>query len=171
MQQILFIVRLFGAGMQRLQKKKTVQISIKRKWFRIYENFILSFFQRVSFVNAECCSLSIEWWSTQLDRWLVCSRNSFGQFAVGHRNRKDSVHFVWTRDGETKKNKTNNNSNHPMSKSNWCVSVFGTWWETWMLIVNIKTCHRHDVIGHITYVYVHYAEVYSGCMQKIARKS
>lgn len=93
---------------------------------------------------------------TQFDGWLLYFRNSFWQFVLSYLNRKwwNCVH-TWIHkprktDATTQNGITTDSHGNSARVNRIC--VFGTWWETRMFIVNIKTCHRHGVIGHI-YLY------------------
>lgn len=134
MQQKLFIA---GASKQWLQ---IAQISINRKWFRIDEIFIF-IFQPVPWtvVVAGIGEYTVV-------RWLDYSWNSFSNLQSGMKTRSlCATHSDWTK---ATKQKERNNSNGTIRRVN-RICVLRTWCEIRMFIVNIKTCRRHDVIGHI----------------------
>lgn len=90
----------------------------------------------------------------------------FQQFAV--RN-EDGVIVCRTLglDWKATKQKENNNSNGTNGRAN-RICVLRTWCEIRMFIVNIKTCRRHDVIGHIICIRALYECI--GCRRAVLPK-
>lgn len=135
MQQILFIA---GAT----KRTNINQTEVIPNWWNIH-----FYFSAMALDSGRC------WYRRVHSRSLISSfLEFFYQLAVRNQN-EDAVIVCRTlgldEGNETnKKKKRSNNSNGTNRRVN-RICVFGTWCETRMFVVNIKTCRRHDVIGHI----------------------